>query len=53
MFTITFFLSRRLGAAYEPTATVALTAASKSLLGGSRIATLSILPTGWSTQRSE
>jgi len=28
MFTITFFLSRRLGAAYEPTATVALTAAS-------------------------
>ncbi len=28
MFIITFFLSRRLGAAYEPTATVALTAAS-------------------------
>ncbi|MGA2974292.1 MAG: ACR3 family arsenite efflux transporter [Spirochaetia bacterium] len=28
MFAITFFLSRRLGAAYEPTATVALTAAS-------------------------
>ena len=28
MFLITFFMSRRLGAAYEPTATVALTAAS-------------------------
>ncbi len=28
MFLITFFLSRRLGAAYEPTATVSLTAAS-------------------------
>ena len=28
MFIVTFFLSRRLGAAYEPTATVSLTAAS-------------------------
>lgn len=28
MFVLTFFISRRLGAAYEPTATVALTAAS-------------------------